>query len=247
MAGSECDVNNIFTSQFRWWWRNGVCDPLVPPQHHLNATANLNIAADHVDVFCDLSVLIFKTQIISNRFLECHNESKWPPQVPDQNPTEWLLDVVRQEIYIVDVQPKNLQQLCDAMKSTWTKMSVSCTLLNLYHEKVSQFWRQGRCTLCNGWWVLLLSRMYNADKLLKVTRISNLSLTWHLPEKTRTGRSTRGAVLFTDIWISLVNANWAALCLIVSTDPIREHQHLMQCSWSLFVIVKSETCTWIAR
>lgn len=152
------------------------------------------------------------------------------------------------------------QKICNNCVMPWNPhgpkclRDVSCTLLNLYHEKVSQSWRQkrcnpvtGRCTLCNGWWVLLLSRMYDADKLLKVTRISNLSLTWHLPEKTRTGRSTRGAVLFTDIWISLVNANWAALCLIVSTDPIREHQHLMQCSWSLFVIVRSETCTWIAR
>ena len=61
-----------------------------------------------------------KAQISSNWFLEHHNEFsvlQWPPQSPDLNPTEHLRDVVEQEIRIMDVQPTNLQQLCDAIMS----------------------------------------------------------------------------------------------------------------------------------
>ncbi len=36
---------------------------------------------------------------------------KWPPQSPYLNPIENLWDVVEREIYIMDVQPTNLQQL----------------------------------------------------------------------------------------------------------------------------------------
>ncbi len=87
--------------------------PLVPIEHRLNATAYLSIAA----------------QIISDWFLEHDNEFtllKWPPQSPDLRPIEHLLDVVEREIRIMDVQPTNLQQLCDAIMSIWTKISEEC-------------------------------------------------------------------------------------------------------------------------
>ncbi len=74
-----------------------------------------------------------KAEIISDWFLEHDNELtllKWPPQSPDLNPIEhlWyvLWDVVEREIRIMDVQLTNLQQLCDAIMSIWTKISEDC-------------------------------------------------------------------------------------------------------------------------
>ncbi len=70
-----------------------------------------------------------KAQIISDWFLEHDNEFtllKWPPQSPDLNPIEHLWDVVEREIWIMDVQPTNLQQLRDAIMSIWTKISEEC-------------------------------------------------------------------------------------------------------------------------
>ncbi len=61
-----------------------------------------------------------KPQIISDWFLEHENELsllKWPPQSSELNPIEHLWDVVEREIRIMDVQPTNLQQLCDAIMS----------------------------------------------------------------------------------------------------------------------------------
>ncbi len=133
--------------------------PLVPIEHRLNATAYLSIVADHVNPFMTTvySHLLMatssrimqrhKTQIISDWFLEHDNEVtllKWPPQSPDLNPIEHLWDVVEQEICIMDAQPTNLQQLCDAIMSIWPKSlrNVSNTLLNICHEELRQFWRQ---------------------------------------------------------------------------------------------------------
>ncbi len=70
-----------------------------------------------------------KAQIISDCFLEHNNEFtllKCPPQSPDLNPIEHLWDVVEREIHIMDVQPTNLQQLCDSIMSIWTKISEEC-------------------------------------------------------------------------------------------------------------------------
>ncbi len=46
--------------------------------------------------------------------------------VTDLNPIEHHWDVVEREIRIMDVQPTNLQQLCDAIMSIWTKFSEEC-------------------------------------------------------------------------------------------------------------------------
>ncbi len=130
------------------WWCNGVgifswhtLGLLVPIEHRLNATAYLSIVADHVHLFMTTvypssdgyfqqdNAPCHKAQIISNWFLEHDNEFtflKWPPQSPDLNPIEHLWDVVEREILIMDVQTTNLQQLCDAIMSKWTKISEEC-------------------------------------------------------------------------------------------------------------------------
>ncbi len=73
--------------------------------------------------------LKFVTGFISDWFLEHDNEFtllKWPPQSPDLNPIEHIWDVVKWEIRVMDVLPTNLQQLCDAIMSIWTKISEEC-------------------------------------------------------------------------------------------------------------------------
>ncbi len=129
---------------------------LVSIEHRLN-TVYLSIAADHVHPFMTTvyHLLMYfqqdnaschKAQIISDWFIEHDNEFtllKWPPQSPDLNPIEHLWDVVEREIHIMDVQPTNLQQLCDAIMSTWTKISEEC-LQHLVESMTRRikFWKQ---------------------------------------------------------------------------------------------------------
>ncbi len=115
--------------------------PLVQIEHHLNTTVFLSIVADHVhpimttvysssdEYFQQDNASRHKAQIISDWFLEHDNEFtllNWPPQSPDLNPIEHLWDVMEREICIMDVQTTNLQQLCDAIMSIWTKISEEC-------------------------------------------------------------------------------------------------------------------------
>ncbi len=114
---------------------------LVPIEYHLKATAYLSIVADHVHLFMTTvytssegyfkqdNAPWHKAQIISDWFLEHDNEFTLltcPPHSPDLNPIEHLWDVVEREIRIMDVQPTNLQQLCDAIMPIWTKISKKC-------------------------------------------------------------------------------------------------------------------------
>ncbi len=134
-----------------WWWCNSLGifswhtltlrGSLVPTEQRFNATAYLSIVADYVHPFMTTvysysdgyfqqdNAPCHKAQIISDWFLEHDNEFtllKRPPQSPDLNPIEHLWDVVEREIHIMDVQLTNLQQLCDAIMSIWTKVSEEC-------------------------------------------------------------------------------------------------------------------------
>ncbi|KAI5609647.1 hypothetical protein C0J50_5858, partial [Silurus asotus] len=106
---------------------------LVPIEHCVNATAYMSIVVDHVHPFMSTvypsSDGYFQQDNAPYWFLEHDNEFtvlKWHPQSPDLNPTEHLWNVEEREIHIMDVQPTNLQQLRDAIMSTWTKISEEC-------------------------------------------------------------------------------------------------------------------------
>ncbi len=130
-----------------WWWCIFLAHfgPLVPIEHCLNATAYLSIVAEHVHPFMTKvypssdgyfqqdNAPCHKAQIISDWFLEHDNEFtllKWPPQSPDLNPIEHIWGVVVQEIRIMDVQPTNLQHLCDAIvnmdQNLWGMFPTPC-------------------------------------------------------------------------------------------------------------------------
>ncbi len=165
-VGSESGVKNMKAwiilpclNGSGWcWWCNDVGDiflahfgHLVPIEHRLNATVYLSIVADHVHPFMTTvyHLLMYfqqdnapchKAQIISDWFLEHDNEFtllKCSPQSPDLNPIEHLWHVVEREIHIMDVQTTNLQQLCDAIMTIWTKISEEC----FQHLVESMTWR----------------------------------------------------------------------------------------------------------
>ncbi len=112
--------------------------PLVPIEHRLNATAYLSIVADHVHPFMTTvypssdatssRIMHHVTKLKSSQtgFLNITILLKWPPQSLDLNPIEHLWDVVERKICIMDVQPTNLQQLCDVIMTIWTKISEEC-------------------------------------------------------------------------------------------------------------------------
>ncbi len=140
-----------------------ILGPVVPIEHCLNSS----IFADHVHPFRTTvspssdgyfqqdNAPCHEAQIISDWFLEHDNEFtllKWPPQSPDLNPIEHLWYVVEREIHIMDVQPTNLQQLCDAIMSIWTKISEECFqhLVESMPRRIKQFWRQKGVQPCTS-------------------------------------------------------------------------------------------------
>ncbi len=136
-----------------WWifsWH--TLGPLVPIEHRLNATAYLSIVADHVHpsmttVYPSSGGYFHQDNVPSHNHIRLvsrkENELtllKWPPQSLDLNPIEHLWDVVERQIRFMDVQPTNLQQLCDAIISIWTKISEECFQhLVEFHEELRQF------------------------------------------------------------------------------------------------------------
>uniref|UniRef100_A0A0E9XT95 Uncharacterized protein n=1 Tax=Anguilla anguilla TaxID=7936 RepID=A0A0E9XT95_ANGAN len=51
-------------------------------------------------------------------------------------------DEAEQELWNVNVWLKNLQELCDATQSAWTKFlrNIASTFLNPFHEEFRQVW-----------------------------------------------------------------------------------------------------------
>jgi len=114
---------------------------LVPIEHHLNATAYLNIVSDRVlpfivtkypssdGYFQQENAPFHKARIISNWFLEHDNGFtvlKWQQstqQSLDLNPIEHLWYVVKKELRALDVYPTNLHQLQGAILSIWANIS----------------------------------------------------------------------------------------------------------------------------
>ncbi len=134
-----------------WWWCNGVGDIFLA--HFGPLSTNWASFKHHnLPEYCcwprpslyDYSEPIFwctssrimhhvtKLKSSQTGFLNMTMSSRYsnglhsPPQSPDLNPIEQLWDVVEREIRIMDVQPTNLQQLCDAIMSIWTKISEEC-------------------------------------------------------------------------------------------------------------------------
>ncbi len=143
MVGSEFDGSILprLNGSGWWWWCNGVGNIFLA--HSGPLSTNWTSFKHHslLEYCCwpcpslyDYSVPssdgyfqqeiapCHKAQIILDWFLEHDKEFtllKWPPQSPDLNPIEHFWDVVEREICIMDVQPTNLQQLCDAIMSIW--------------------------------------------------------------------------------------------------------------------------------
>lgn len=86
--------------------------PLVPTEHHLKATALLSVVAYRVHPIMTTAYLSFNGCFQQNNAV-CHKTliiSK-------------LVGVVEWKLHIIDVQMAYLQQMWDAIISTWTKIS----------------------------------------------------------------------------------------------------------------------------
>ncbi len=84
----------------------GTLGPLVPIEHRLNAKTSLSIVSDHVHPF---RTTVYPS---SDGYFQQDNAPCHKNQIIS--------------ICIMDVQLTNLQQLCDAIMSTWTKISEEC-------------------------------------------------------------------------------------------------------------------------
>ncbi len=98
--------------------------PLVPIEHNLNTTEYCVLLPEYCCWPCqslyDYSVHIF-----------------WCYFQQDNVPCHKAQIMVEREIHIMDVEPTNLQQLCDAIMSIWNKISEEC----FQHLVESMTWR----------------------------------------------------------------------------------------------------------
>ncbi len=90
--------------------------PLVPIEHYLNTTAYLSIVTDHVHPFM---TSVYPSSDGYSRII--HHVTKL------KSSQTGFLNITMGSLYsmltlLMDVQPTNLQQVRDAIKSIWTKI-----------------------------------------------------------------------------------------------------------------------------
>lgn len=110
--------------------------PLVPTEHHLKAMALLSVVAYRVHPIMTTAYLSFNGCFQQNNAV-CHKTliiSK-------------LVGVVEWKLHIIDVQMAYLQQMWDAIISTWTKISEMFPAPCWLYAELGQFWRQRGCKL----------------------------------------------------------------------------------------------------
>lgn len=79
---------------------------------------------------------------------------KYKLTFPSKNPIDQFLKMVKHEICIMEAQPTNLEKLCDAFMSVWTRISEECfQQLNICHEELRQFCRYNRIQSSTRNWV----------------------------------------------------------------------------------------------
>ena len=100
--------------------------PSISINDSLNATAHLSIVADHVRPFMAQSthLLMATSSMIMHHVKKAKVISNWFHE--HDILLEHLWDVVEWEICSMNVQLTNLQKLCDAIMSTWDRISKEC-------------------------------------------------------------------------------------------------------------------------
>jgi len=146
MVGSKYGVNNMKAWIYLALYQQGAfswntLQTLLSIEHRLNATAFLSIVADHVYAFMTTVYHLLmatssgitqhvtklksaQTGLLNMRVSSLNSNDLHSHQISMQ--IELNRNVVESEIYIMDVQPINLQQLCEAIISIWTKISEEC-------------------------------------------------------------------------------------------------------------------------
>ncbi|KAG1926722.1 hypothetical protein F2P79_024710 [Pimephales promelas] len=209
-AGGWCHGVGIFS-----WHSLG---PLVPIEHRCNATAYLSIVADHVHPFMTTmyptsdgyfqqdNAPCHKAGIISDWFLEHDNEFavlKWPPQSPDLNPIQHLWDVVEREIRIMDVQPTNLRQLCDAIMTVVLKGWPICLIqVQLLSEGIKA--TRDRCPHA-------VTGLPKCPTLLLVPSVSGR---WGTGDVHRLSRSVQAAPSQLEFWRDSTGNDRVGICVL---------------------------------
>jgi len=102
--------------------------PLIPINHDLNSTAYLSILATikHLLMAASSMIMQHKAKLVSNWFhkhgrVQCTSMAS-PVNRSESNKTHFGM-CVKRETSSMNVQLTNLQKLCDAVLSTWSRIS----------------------------------------------------------------------------------------------------------------------------
>lgn len=132
----QATTGDVIVSSIYSWHTLGT---LVPIRHYLNITGYLRTLADHVQCIpLILASSANNLELLSWTWQQVHCIQTVYTNGPDHNPGEHLRDVVEWETHIMDMQPTNLQEPCDAIKAICTTIPEKCFqhLLNLCNERL---------------------------------------------------------------------------------------------------------------